>query len=63
MRQTSYRKIKPFKAIRSNEHEVKNIADLPYDAYNREEAYEYVQQHPHSFLVVDRPDPFKFCKC
>ena len=49
-------KIKPFKAIRPNEHEVRNIAALPYDTYNREEAYEYVQQHPHSFLVVDRPE-------
>lgn len=32
------------------------VAALPYDVYNREEAAEKVKGHPLSFLNIDRPE-------
>lgn len=48
--------IKPFKAIRPNTCMAEKIAALPYDVYNRKEAYEVVKENPYSFLAIDRPE-------
>ncbi len=48
--------IRPFRAYRPVENKVKKIASLPYDVFNREEAYERVCQNPESFLAIDRPE-------
>lgn len=48
--------IRPFSAIRPNTDIVKEKAALPYDVYNREEAYEEVMKNPKSFLAIDRPE-------
>ncbi len=48
--------IRPFRAYRPATFKVSNIASLPYDVFNREEAYERVQQNPDSFLAIDRPE-------
>lgn len=47
---------KPFKGIRPNEQDVKDVAALPYDVYNREEAYDIVKDNPKTFLRIDRPE-------
>ncbi len=49
-------KIKSFKCIRPNIQVVKNVAALPYDVYNREEALEEVRKEPLSFLNIDRAE-------
>lgn len=46
--------IKPFFCIRPDEKHVTNVAALPYDVYNREEAREIVKRNPLSFLSIDR---------
>ena len=46
----------PFKAIRPSKEEAAIIAALPYDVYNRKEAYEKVKEQPKSFLAIDRPE-------
>ena len=48
--------IVPFKAIRPSKEEAATIAALPYDVYNRKEAYEKVIKQPKSFLAIDRPE-------
>lgn len=48
--------IKPFDAVRPREDVVSNVAALPYDVYNREEALEEVLKEPLSFLNVDRAE-------
>ncbi len=48
--------IRPFKAIRPNTEKVSKVAALPYDVYNRKEAYEEVKRNPESFLAIDRPE-------
>ncbi len=48
--------IKPFKAIRPSEAYASDIAALPYDVYNREEAIQAVKGKPYSFLRVDRAE-------
>lgn len=48
--------IKPFKAVRPNKEEAPIIAALPYDVYNRKEAFEQVKKEPNSFLAIDRPE-------
>ncbi len=50
--------IRPFKAIRPREELAKEIAALPYDVYNRQEAKEAVTQNPGSFLSIDRAETF-----
>ncbi len=32
------------------------FASLPYDVFDRAQAYAYVEKHPHSFLAIDRPE-------
>lgn len=48
--------IKPFKAIRPGKEYAKQIAALPYDVYNREEARGVVGENPLSFLAIDRAE-------
>ncbi len=48
--------IKPFKSIRPNRGKAAEIAALPYDVYNREEAKKIVEANPGSFLAIDRAE-------
>lgn len=48
--------IKPFRAVRPKAAYAAAIAALPYDVYNRAEARAVVEQHPMSFLKIDRPE-------
>ena len=48
--------IKPFKCIRPTEQNAADVAALPYDVYNREEACEEVKDKPLSFLNIDRAE-------
>lgn len=48
--------IKPFKAVRPGNGLEKQIAALPYDVYNTEEARRIVMNNPLSFLKIDRAE-------
>ena len=48
--------IRPFKAYRPNNEVAEKKASLPYDVFNRREAYEKVKKEPESFLAIDRPE-------
>ena len=48
--------VKSFKGIRPRRDLAKNIAALPYDVYNREEAKQVVDKEPLSFLKIDRAE-------
>ncbi|MDE6025778.1 MAG: DUF1015 family protein [Lachnospiraceae bacterium] len=48
--------IKPFLAFRPRKDIVTEVAALPYDVYNREEAKEVVKGNPLSFLRIDRAE-------
>lgn len=48
--------IKPFRAYRPKEGLEAEIAALPYDVYNREEACEAVKGNKRSFLNIDRAE-------
>lgn len=48
--------IRPFLCIRPREDEAAEIAALPYDVYNREEAKKAVEGHDKSFLRIDRAE-------
>lgn len=48
--------IRPFISIRPQKGKAAEIAALPYDVYNREEATKYVENHPESFLKIDRAE-------
>lgn len=48
--------VKPFRCIHPNEEVVPNVAALPYDVYNREEAKAAVAGKPLSFLNIDRAE-------
>ncbi len=50
--------IKPFCAYRPAPGLETEIAALPYDVYNREEACEVVKGNPGSFLAIDRAETF-----
>ena len=47
--------VKPFSCVRPAAEHAAEIAALPYDVYNREEAKREVKAHPLSFLAIDRP--------
>ncbi len=49
-------KITPFRAFRPARGLEAKIAALPYDVYSREEARDYVAEHPDSFLAIDRAE-------
>lgn len=48
--------VKPFLGIRPCEGKAADIAALPYDVYNREEAVKAVENKPLTFLRIDRPE-------
>jgi uncharacterized protein (DUF1015 family) len=48
--------IKPFKAVRPDGDLVEEVAALPYDVYNSDEAREVVWGNPNSFLRIDRAE-------
>ncbi len=48
--------IKPFKAVRPFPEKAQDVAALPYDVYNREEAAIAARGKLDSFLRVDRPE-------
>lgn len=48
--------IRPFQAYRPAQGLAAEIAALPYDVYNREEAAAEVSRHPGSFLAIDRAE-------
>ena len=48
--------IRPFAGIRPRTDLVHNVAALPYDVYNTEEAREVVSGNPLSFLNIDRAE-------
>lgn len=48
--------IRPFQAYRPAPGLEAEIAALPYDVYNREEAAAEVKKHPGSFLAIDRAE-------
>lgn len=48
--------IKPFKAVRPFPEKARDVAALPYDVYNREEAAIAARGKLDSFLRVDRPE-------
>lgn len=48
--------IRPFQAYRPAQGLAEEIAALPYDVYNRQEAEEEVKKHPGSFLAIDRAE-------
>jgi uncharacterized protein (DUF1015 family) len=48
--------IRPFDAIRPREDIASQVAALPYDVYNREEALAEVVKEPLSFLQIDRAE-------
>jgi uncharacterized protein (DUF1015 family) len=47
---------KPFKAVIPNHDKAKDVAALPYDVFNREEAKIEVNHKPYSFLRIDRAE-------
>ena len=48
--------IRPFQAIRPTKDWIEEIAELPYDVYDRQEARALVEKRPNSFLAIDRPE-------
>ena len=48
--------IKPFRCIRPVKEHAQEVAALPYDVYNREEACAEVKEKPLSFLNIDRAE-------
>ena len=48
--------IRPFQAYRPAQGLAEEIAALPYDVYNRQEAAAEVREHPGSFLSIDRAE-------
>lgn len=48
--------IRPFQAYRPAQGLAEEIAALPYDVYNRQEAVAEVKKHPGSFLAIDRAE-------
>ncbi|MEQ9406068.1 MAG: DUF1015 family protein [Fuerstiella sp.] len=49
-------RVKPFQAIRPAAESVAQVASVPYDVVNREEAAALAEGNPNSFLHVVRPD-------
>jgi uncharacterized protein (DUF1015 family) len=48
--------VKPFRCVRPAKAVADQVAALPYDVYNREEACAAVEGKPLSFLNIDRPE-------
>lgn len=47
---------KPFKAVRPKKDHASEVAALPYDVMNSQEAREKVKGHPYSFIHVDKAE-------
>ena len=48
--------IEPITCLRPTREKVAEFAALPYDVFTNEEARSYVEEHPTSFLAIDRPE-------
>ena len=48
--------MKPFRCIRPGKEVASQVAALPYDVYNRQEAKAVVEKNPLSFLAIDRAE-------
>lgn len=48
--------VKPFCCVRPDVGTASRVAALPYDVYNREEAWKAAVKNPLSFLNIDRPE-------
>ena len=48
--------VKPFAGIRPNPAYAAQIAALPYDVMNRQEAKDMAKDNPYSFLHIDRAE-------
>lgn len=48
--------VRPFKALRPAEEYAEQIASLPYDVMNTEEARVYTAEKPYSFMKIDRAE-------
>lgn len=48
--------IQAFKALRPKEEWVQEVAALPYDVMTVEEARRMTEEHPYSFLNIDKPE-------
>ena len=48
--------MKPFRCIRPSKEVASQVAALPYDVYNRQEAKAVVEKNPLSFLAIDRAE-------
>lgn len=46
----------PFPCIRPNKQYAREVAALPYDVMNREEAKEEIRRNPYSFLRIDKAE-------
>ncbi|MDO4796998.1 MAG: DUF1015 family protein [Coriobacteriales bacterium] len=49
-------RIEPITCFRPDPHHVQDFAALPYDVFTNEEARRYVEDHPRTFLAIDRPE-------
>lgn len=49
-------KVRPFKAVRPSKERAAQVAALPYDVMNSDEAREMVKDNPYSFLHVDKAE-------
>lgn len=49
-------KVMPFACLRPAPDKAREVAALPYDVFDREEAAAYVADRPLSFLNIDRPE-------
>lgn len=49
-------KINPFRGVRPQPKMIQEVASLPYDVMNSEEARKMVENNPHSFLHVVKPE-------
>ena len=50
--------VRPFKCIRPAAERIGQVAALPYDVYNRQEAAAVAAGNPYSFLRVDRAEMY-----
>ncbi len=56
LRQVSMSQLKPFRAYRPRPELAAQVAAVPYDVVNTQEAAELAKGNPHSFLHVGRPE-------
>ncbi len=49
-------RVQPITCLRPTPEHVAEFASLPYDVFTEEEARAYVEEHPTSFLAIDRPE-------